>query len=319
MKKKPSAKKGPLHGCTILDCSTLLPGPFVGKLLALQGAKVLKVESPDRPDPARDLGHYYKDLNDCKKLVLLNLTKLEDQKKFKKLVKEADGLIEGFRPSAKLKLGLDEKSLHKVNPKLCITSLVGYREDGPWKDRAGHDLNFQAVTGCLSLFEGVPGLPLADLFSAYKAAYMMAASLHAVKAGGKGRRAVVSMTDAIREAQSSFYHEYLATKEVPGPGASLLTGKFPCYRIYSTQDHHRVSVGAIEGKFWDKICQILQLPQFAGKGYTVGEEGKKIAAAVQGAFSSKPWSHWEGLFESADCCVERVLDYSEVSRLGVQP
>ncbi|MGK5088015.1 CoA transferase, partial [Bdellovibrionota bacterium FG-2] len=109
-----------LKGALILDCSILLPGPFVGKLLAHQGAKVLKIENPIRPDPARKMVPFYKDLNSCKELVLLDTTTTEGRSEFEKLVKKADGLIEGFRPKAKQKLGFDEKTLHAINPKLCI-------------------------------------------------------------------------------------------------------------------------------------------------------------------------------------------------------
>src|SRR4051812_15222925 len=121
----------PLEGRVILDCSALLPGPLIGKLLVQRGARVIKIENPNAPDGARKMGTFYTDLNEGKEVILLDLLTQEGQGKFVNLVQTADGIIEGFRPQAKKKLGLDSATLHHVNPRLCIASLVGYPEDGP--------------------------------------------------------------------------------------------------------------------------------------------------------------------------------------------
>lgn len=303
-----------LRGRTILDCSALLPGPFMGKLLAQQGAHVIKIENPDRPDGARVLegGHFYKDLNECKELKMLNLTKTEDSAQFRELVKSAHGLIEGFRPQAKKKLDLDEATLHQINPKLCIASLVGYPEDGPWADRAGHDMNFSAVTGALSLFKEMPALPLADLFAAYAGALELACALDSVARGGRGTRVVVSMSEVLKDVQSCMISEFQATGKVPKPGETLFSGVYPCYHLYTARDGRRVTVGAIEAKFWHKVCEILGLPDLIPHGYATGEQGARVIAQVQAVFGAKPWSEWAPKFENADCCVEPVLDYGEV-------
>jgi crotonobetainyl-CoA:carnitine CoA-transferase CaiB-like acyl-CoA transferase len=307
----------PLRGRVILDCSTLLPGPKVGKLLADQGARVLKIENPERPDPGRDMGGYYEDLNGKKELVQLNLKLPPDRERFAKLVGEADGLIEGFRPAAKLKLGLDERSLHALNPKLCVVSLVGYPEDGPWRDRAGHDSNFQAVTGCLSLFRELPGLPLADLFAAYSGAFAMASMLDAVARGAPGRRATIGMAEALESMQSLWIREFRETGQAPEPGETLMSGRYPCYRLYRCADGRRVAVAAIEHKFWEKVCAILGLEELVPHGYATGPQGEKTAERVQSAFMSRTWAEWAPHFEQADCCVEPVLDYPEVYRDGL--
>lgn len=307
----------PLRGRTILDCSTLLPGPFIGKLLAQKGAKVYKVENPDRPDPARSMGAFYADLNECKELVLLNLTRPEDQAKFRELVRNADGLIEGFRPAAKRKLGLDVNALHAINPGLCIASLVGYPEDGPWKDRAGHDLNFEALTGLLSLFHEMPALPLADLFGAYDGALSLACAMDSASRSGKGSRTVISLVQTLKNIQSRLVREYHSTGQMPLPGQTLFSGLYPCYRIYQAGCGKRVSVGAIEQKFWQKICEILNVTELSSEGYATGQYGQEVIEKVQRAFSSRTWSQWSPLFEAADCCVEPVLNYSEVYPHGV--
>jgi alpha-methylacyl-CoA racemase len=304
----------PLHGRLILDCSSLLPGPRIGKLLAQKGAKVIKIESPSKPDRAKTMGPFYEDLNGQKEVQQLEFAErgTPDRSRFEDLVRQADGLIEGFRPATKSKLGLDAEILHSINPKLCIVSLVGYPEDGPWRDRPGHDMNFQALTGFLSLFTELPALPLADLFGAYEGALAMTSALDAVARGQPGTRMVVSLSETLKNVQSSAVAVYRATGEVPRPGETLFSGQFPCYRIYTAACGRRVTVGALEHKFWQQTCHILGTPELIPHGYATGPKGAKIIAQLQFALGSRPWSRWAQAFGEADCCVEPVLDYSEV-------
>jgi crotonobetainyl-CoA:carnitine CoA-transferase CaiB-like acyl-CoA transferase len=198
----------PLSGRIILDCSTHLPGPFVGKLLADQGARVLKVEHPTKRDPALKMGRAYDYLNTSKELIFLDLLNGSDQKKFLELVKTADGLIEGFLPKTKVKLGLAFDSLHQINPQLCVASLVGYPEDSELSQRPAHNMNFEALTGILSFFEGLPGLPLADLFSSYQAAFRLTAAMDGVSRGkASGTRVLISLSEALDNAQGILIHE----------------------------------------------------------------------------------------------------------------
>jgi len=302
----------PLAGRVILDCSALLPGPLVGKLLASRGARVIKIESPKRPDPARDMPSYFADLNECKEHAAFDLLDAGDRTRFEALVKSADGLIEGFRPAAKLKLGLDAQSLHAVNPKLCIASLVGYDENGPARDRAGHDLNFSAVTGAVSMFREMPALPLADLFSAYSLALAMAAMLDASARGQTHQRTVVAMDAAVKEMLGMWIRKFQDQGDEPEPGKTLMSGEHPCYRLYVARDGRRIAVGALERKFWEKVCAILGLPELTDQGLATGRTAEETIARVQAAFGSRPWKEWKPLFEGANCCVEPVLDFSEV-------
>ena len=298
----------------ILDCSVLLPGPLAGKLLAEKGARVLKIESPERPDPAREMGSgaYYRDLNSMKQLTWLSFTDPVDRAKFHELVRQADGLIEGFRPQAKLKLGLDAVTLHAINPKLSILSLVGFPEGSPERDRAGHDINFQALTGCLSLFKELPGLPLADLLSAYEGALSLSCAMDEATWTGLGKRIVVSMAKTLLAAQSKIVAEYRETGEAPHPGSTLITGRHPSYRIYRTRDGRRVAVGALERKFWLKVCEILGLPELQDQGLSTGRTSQEAQRKVEAVFARRDWSEWAPLFAAADCCVDPVLEYPEV-------
>lgn len=302
----------PLKGLTVLDCSVLLPGPFVGKLMLREGARVIKIESPRHPDRAKMIGAAYKALNAGKEIVSLDLSNPSDRPRFDVLAREAHGLIEAFRPTTKVKLGLDEKSLHRVNPKLCIASLVGYPETSPLRDRAGHDMNFMARSGALSLFNEQPGLPLGDLFSAYDLALRLAGSmLHAQKAG-QGSRIVTSIYETLLSVQDTLVVGYLENGIAPSYGKTLHTGSHPCYRIYRAADGKKIMVAAIEEKFWSKFCSVLGLSHLKGEGLVIGSRAEIVSGEIQNVLGSKSWLEWEPLFATADCCVEPVLEYPEV-------
>ena len=128
--------QAPLSGRLILDCSSLLPGPRIGKLLAQKGARVVKIESPSNPDRAKTLGPFYDDLNGLKEILPLEIAPGESGRpRFEELVRQAHGLIEAYRPATKTSSGWTEATLLAINPKLCIVSLTGYPESGPWRDR----------------------------------------------------------------------------------------------------------------------------------------------------------------------------------------
>ena len=304
----------PLQNILILDCSTLLPGPFVGRLLHQLGARVIKIENPDSPDGSKRMGKtYWRELNQEKEIVELNLKIPAARKIFEKYVKCADGLIEGFRPAAKQKLGLDSTTLHGINPNLCICSLTGYPEGGPEENRAGHEINFQARSGALSMTEGMPGLPLADLACAWQAALSLVSDILAVKIRKSScRRTVSSMYESLTESQNIFISEFRQTKISPTPGNTFLTGLYPCYQIYLTQDRRRVSVGALEEKFWDIFCKIIGIDPKEHPRLAQGEEGARIRSMVQERLETRTWSEWEPLFEQGNCCVEVVRDYREI-------
>jgi len=144
-----------LNGLKVLDFSTLLPGPYASLMMADMGAEVLRVESPTRPDLVRALppkdasgesaAHSY--LNRGKKVIALDLKKPEAIEIVKQLVSEYDIVLEQFRPGVMSRLGLGYEQLKAINPKLIYCSITGYGQSGPFKDRAGHDINYLALSG----------------------------------------------------------------------------------------------------------------------------------------------------------------------------
>jgi alpha-methylacyl-CoA racemase len=302
-----------MKGRLLLDCSILLPGPLLGKYCAEQGARVLKIESTNRPDPARVFGSgaTYRDLNQNKERVELDLTSSRDRPSFEALVKQADGLIEGYRPSTKKKLGLETATLLALNPRLVIASIVGFPEDGPRADSPGHDLSFLAATGVLSLYNELPPIPLSDTLAAYEGALSLSARLDAVSRGlEQGGRITISVFDVLQKLQSKQVAEFRETGRLPQYGQTFVTGATPCYRIYSAKCGTRIAVAAMEPKYWDSFCETIGLTQLKGQGLLTGVAGEKVAEAVANTLAQQPWEYWAGPLFAADCCVEPVLDYS---------
>ncbi len=306
----------PLTSRVILDCSTLFPGALIGKWLAERGARVIKIENPRFPDLTRKAGlkagSYYEDYNAMKEHVSLDLSSPEERPRFHELVAQADALIEGFRPAAKIRLGLDEKTLHGVNRRLCIVSLVGYPEDGPWRDRAGHDLNFQALSGMLSLFGEQPGLPLGEILGAYEGAFSLMCALDEATRTGRGTRVVMSFFETMKRIQSRLVRDFQHSGETPRPGGTLFSGMYPCYHVYRAKDGRRIAVGALEHKFWVKVCEVVGTPDLINDGLATGIAADRAIERIQQAFELRTWDEWAPLFEAADCCVEPVLNYGEV-------
>jgi len=258
------------------------------------------------------MGVFHEVLNGGKELVWIDITSEEGRPQFHELVKQAHGLIEGFRPAAKIKLGLDAETLHAVNPSLCISSIIGWPEDGPDSNRAGHDLNFEARSGMLSLFNEMPALPYADLFASWQAALNLSSALVAQTEGARGIRLVSSMSGVLEEAQSLLKAQYARDGKLPLHGTNLFSGQHPCYRLYRAKCGRRIACGAIEKKFWRQVCSILETPHLVELGLCTGEQAQAVSSEIAGRFASQPWNHWAPLFEAANCCVEPVLDYSEI-------
>lgn len=299
---------------TILDCSEGWPGPFMGRLLMERGARVLKIENPKKNDRSKMDGGHYDWLNHNKEIVKLDLTVQKDRGIFTSLVQSADGLIEGFRPQARTKIGLDEETLHSINPRLCIASLVGYPEDGPLQNKPGHEVNYEALSGLISVFNGMPSLAISDLFTSYEAALRMVSVLDllARNKDALGKRIVVSIFETSQKIQFPLIIDYQEKGVLPTYGATIFTGALPSHRLYESKDGRKISVGPVERVYWNRLCELLDTPELKDQGLASGEKAKEVIRTMQAAFSQKTWAEWEPIFDGSDCCVEVVKDYSEL-------
>ena len=319
-----------LAGITVLDLSRLLPGPLATWHLASLGARVLKIEPPSG-DYARRFGpgdghgsFLYRQLNAGKEIVCLDLTGTEGQRAFLERLRQADLVVESFRPGVLERLGLGFERLRELNPRISLVSLSAYGARGEMAGLAGHDINFIALSGWLEelLPEAGSALPpnmqLGDVLSgALSAAFAaVGALLHAARSG-TGSHVDVSITAVLAASNLPPLAYAQAGRSPPARGHDLLNGGLPCYAIYRTLDDRYVAVGALESKFWLRFCEVLGRPDLSGRHWESGQEiGGEDARALRDElgriFAQQPLGHWSRLFAGVDCCVTPVLRMDEV-------
>ncbi len=250
-----------LKGVRILDLTRLLPGPFCTQYLAQLGAEVIKIEEPDGGDYARGmLPELFAVVNRGKRSITLDLRLEKDQEKFKQLVETADMVVESFRPGVMDKLGCGYETLKAMNPKLVYAALTGYGQDGPYRDAAGHDLNYLAYAGVLDQIgragqpPSISNLQIADLAGgALTAAVGMLAALHGAQASGEGTFVDSSMLDGSLALQPIALAGLRNHGETQPRGKDMLTGALPNYQVYKCLDGKYLAVGSLEPKFFTNL------------------------------------------------------------------
>ncbi|UZE04971.1 CaiB/BaiF CoA transferase family protein [Pseudomonas corrugata] len=317
--------QGPLASLKVLDFSTLLPGPFASLLLADMGAEVLRIESPTRPDllrvlPPHDRGvsasHAY--LNRNKRSLALDLKQPEALEVIKRLLGGYDILLEQFRPGVMERLGLGYEALKAINPRLIYVSITGYGQTGPYRDRAGHDINYLALTGLASQTGRADSGPLP---LGIQAADVAGGSLHGVigllaaviarQQSGQGQYLDVSMADCVLSLNALAGAGYLAGGVEPGWEKHLLNGG-SFYDYYRTRDGRWMSVGSLEPAFMQALCEALGRPELAAQGLSpVPEQQHLLKQALQVEFEKHDFAELCRLFAGIDACVEPVLSLEE--------
>lgn len=315
----------PLAGLRVLDLTRLLPGPVATQHLADLGADVVKIEDTGEGDYARSMGAkpgetsaFFKLVNRNKRALRLDLKKTEGVAVFRRLTLSADVVIEGFRPGVMDKLGIGYEALAELNPRLVFCSISGYGQDGPYVQRAGHDINYIGYAGVLDQIgaaggpPAVPNFQIGDLLGGALVPLVgLLASVIDARASGRGRKVDVAMTDAVF-AHAVFPLAGLLARLAPPPrGADLLSGGVPCYGVYATADGRHMAVGALEKKFWELLCDTLGRPDLKPFHLAFGTKGEQAKRELAAVFASRPQSHWVGVFDKVDCCVTPVLHIGE--------
>ena len=323
----------PLDGLTIIDMTRLLPGPAATMHLVDFGADVIKIEDTGAGDYMRSfpptvalnggkpVNAAFEAVNRGKRSIAIDLKSEEGREVLLRLVDRADALIEGFRPGVLARLSLDWETLHARNPRLVLCSLSGYGQSGPLSQRAGHDLNYIAMTGVLDQIRAggrlaIPNLQIGDLLGGTLSALatMVIAMLGALRSG-QGRHVDVAMTDGLL-AHHLFPHASVDSGVDPVAESTLLTGGVACYQIYQTSDRHHLAVGALELKFWQAFCEASGLNELKSRHWELGEApGSPSAVAtiklVAQRIAEHPIRHWLKVFEPVDACVTPVLTPAE--------
>jgi len=308
-----------LNDIKVLDLSTLLPGPYASMMLADLGAEVLRLESPDRVDLVREMepqvgssSAAHQTLNRSKRAIALDLKQPEAVEIVHRLVKEYDIVLEQFRPGVMDRLGLGYENLKKINPRIIYCSITGFGQTGPFKHRAGHDLNYLALSGLSSYSRRakqppVPlGMQVADVAGgSLHSVIVILAALHHRDKTGEGQMIDISMTDAVFAMNAMSGAGALADKTAPEAEAHLLNGG-SFYDYYETRDGRYFSVGSLEPKFFQGLCDLLGKPELKAL-----EKDPELKEHLTSIFKSKTFSQWQEIFSEADLCVEPVLNFLE--------
>ena len=326
----------PLEGVKVLDLSQRGPGPFCTMMLGDLGAEVTKIEPPafregfpsfstvmfpSQQFSEEDIEREYVFLpsNRHKKSICLNLRYPEGKEIFYKLASRSDIIVESFRPGVTKRLAIDYPTISKLNPKIIYCSITGYGQDGPYQDLPGHDINYIALSGALSLIstaEGTPVIPL-NLLGDYAGGslYALAAILAALlvrEKEGKGSYIDLALVEGVIALMSPIIALFLCHGLIPQRTESLLTGGMPCYNIYQTKDNKYVAIGCIERHFWENLCQALGREDFIPYQFADGDKKREIFTFLQTTFRRKTRDEWFNELKDKQVCISKVYTIDEV-------
>jgi len=325
-----------LSAVRVLDLTQLLPGPYATQLLCDMGAEILKVERPDGGDPGRHFGATDRDaefvssplfdvVNRGKRSVTLDLKTESGREVFLDLAREADVVVEQFRPGVVDRLGVGYEDVRAVNEAVVYCSVTGYGQSGPDSGRAGHDLTYAGRAGLVDATRPdadaaptVPGFPVADMAGGLFAALSIVSGLLSrelgsaeTDAGAGGEYLDVALTDAVLSLSQAIAGPAMAGLDQPA-GATTLTGRYPCYDVYECADGRHVTLAALEERFWETFCEAVDRPDLVelhmAPDAAVREQLREELAEI---FARKPHTAWLDALETVDAMVGPVQSVSE--------
>ena len=314
--------KGSLEGIKVIDFSTLLPGPLASLFLSETGAEVIKIEKPGVGDEIRlsnpqwgEQSVSFSLLNRGKKSLSLDLKDPNNLKILIPILKEADIIIEQFRPGVMKRLGLDYESVKKINQDIIYVSITGYGQYGPKSMVAGHDLNYIGNAGLLSISMGrendtvVPPALVADIAGgSYPAVINILLALRKRDLKKEGSYIDLSMTENLFPFMFWGLGSGFAHNKWPGNSDGVLSGGSPRYNIYKTSDGSYVAAAPLEDRFWNKFCEAIELPK---KFIKTQNDQEKVIQEIRKIIGQKEKNYWLDVFNKADCCCSIVKSIEE--------
>jgi alpha-methylacyl-CoA racemase len=317
----------PFEDLKVLDLSRLLPGGFCSLLLADFGADVVKVEdtgmgdyirwSPPAFEGAEESAKsaLFLSLNRGKRSVRIDLKTAAGRDVLLRLVRDADVLLESFRPGVMERLGVGWERLREENPRLVYCAITGYGLTGPNVQRSGHDMNYLGLNGVLAISGDEDGPPIqaggqiADLGGgALMAAFGILAALRERDRSGEGQLVDVSMFDGALSWLAMVAARVFAAGEKPRRGSELLGGSLLCYRPYRCADGW-VTLGALEPKFFAEWCRGVGREDLIEHQFE--RPGSEAHAEVEAIFAGRARAEWAAFADQHDCCLEPVLEVEE--------
>jgi crotonobetainyl-CoA:carnitine CoA-transferase CaiB-like acyl-CoA transferase len=324
----------PLDHIRVLDLTRIGPGPHCTMILGDLGADVIRIEEPgggrratmeratltegeERQERRRAA---FNAVNRNKRSITLNLKDPEAKAAFLDLARSADVVLEGFRPGVTARLGIDYETLAGLNPRLIYCSISGYGQDGPYRLVVGHDINYIAMAGALSMFgekDGPPAFP-SNLVGDYGGGSMLAVTailtaLVARERTGRGQYLDVAMTEGVMLLAAAHFSASLADGVPMLRGESRLTGAVPHYQAYRCADGGYIAVGANEPWFFDNLCRELGAEQFVGRSAAAGAEREAIFAFFRAAFARRTRDEWWEQLRDKDVCAAPVYTLLEAA------
>ena len=301
---------------SILDLTVNVPGPFCSTILGDLGARVIKVEPPGG-DPLRHSPGMWASINHGKESIALDLKTGGGREVLHRLARQADIVLEGWRPGVAERLGADYAALSEHNPGLVYCSISGFGQEGPWRDRPGHDVNYLALSGYMGLQTAVEGRPwppavlFSDLVSGLYAAILTLAAVAGRGASGAGAYIDLSMTDA---ALALMGLEVGRAGDPGEAGRSPNVTFIPHYGLFPCADGRWLSLGIVhEDHFWDRFCGVAGLEDMVGMDLDERlREADSIQSALAEVFPTRTAADWEGALLEADVPAAAVADLAEV-------
>ena len=307
---------GALSGFKIIELSGIGPGPLCGMLLADLGAEVIRIDRGSTAMPQVQAKFDITGRN--KKSICLNLKEDASKEIFFKLIKDADALIEGYRPGVTEKLGIGPDDCFKLNPKLVYGRITGWGQTGPLSQAAGHDINYIALAGALFSIcskDSKPTIPI-NLIGDYGGgtmflAFGVCAALLSASKTGKGQVVDVAMIDGVSSLMTILYTlSQSGVWNLENKGSNLLDGGAPFYQVYETKDNKYISIGSLEPQFYQLLIQKLELGDEFNNQMDV-ENWPTLISNLESLFKTKTQEEWNEILEKTDVCYSPVLSIDE--------
>ncbi len=321
----------PLNGIKVLDLTKLAPGPFCTMILGDLGAEVIKIEEPGPPTGRRaaQAGNARIAASNAgsspgnalmrnKKSIGLNLKSGAGKEIYLRLAQRADVVVEEYRPGVAKRLGIDYDALRTRNPKLIYCAITGFGQDGPYRDFVGHDLNYIATAGALSIL-GRPGQPPTiphNLLADYAGGGMhgaigVLAALMARTQTGRGQYVDISMMDGTMALLAPAFSSFFATNQLPRRGENPTDGGIPNYNVYLTKDDKYITIGSMEPWFFANLCRTLGCEQYIPYEFDSSKR-EEIRRYFTEQFKTRTRDEWFEIMTKLDICVGKMYTLDEV-------
>lgn len=314
----------PLEGIRVLDLSRLLPGPFATQILADFGADVIKIEDTRTGDGFRHaepkingMATRHMSLNRNKRCLSVDLKNPRGRNMLLRLTREADVVLEGFRPGVMKRLGLDYDAMRAINPRIVYCSLSGFGQESPLRELAAHDPNYLALAGVLSLIgkrggsPALSGLQMADITAALFTTIGILIAVRRAECAGVGEYLDIALHDSVMATAVTAASTYFGTGQAPSRGEERHSGRYPFADIFETADGRHITVCAIEAHFWRNLCHALGHVEWIDEQYAEGARADEIREEMASIFLTRSRDDWFKQLGALDTCVAPVLNLGE--------